>query len=110
MNDPVAHIKAFLNLGFKLGNVLVALQDGFQLLKDVGPLLDAAKAVPNGLASAGAALSEYLTMKDEDALPLEDWVVATFDIPNDTVEAAIESGLRVVIELHSLAAMLKPKT
>lgn len=111
MSDNLASLKAFLNLGFKLGNVLVALSDGFQLLKDVGPLLDAAKAIPGGIAAAPSALKQYLEMSDADALPLEDWVVVTFDIPNDAVEAVIEQGLKVVIELHGLAAMLvKPKT
>ena len=106
----VSHIKAFLNMGFKFGNVLVALKDGFQLLKDVPPIVDAAKAVPGGLAAAPKALEEYLSMDDEEALDLEEWVVTTFDIPNDAVEAVIESGLRVVIQLHSLAEMLKPKS
>lgn len=107
--DALSNLKSFLTMGFKLGGAFSALADGFQLLKDVGPLLEAAKAIPGGIASAPAALSEYLNMSDEQALPLEDWVVATFDIPNDAVEVAIEQALKVVIELHSLAKFLKPK-
>lgn len=102
-------LKSFLQMGFKLGSVISALSDGFQLLKDLGPIVDAAKSVPGGLAAAPQALYQYLNMTDEEAVALEDWVVATFDIPNDTVEVAIEQALKVVIELHSLAKFLKPK-
>lgn len=103
------NIKAFLRLGFSFGKVVEALGDGFQLA-DLGPILAAAKAIPGGLAAAPAALGEYFNMSDADALPLEDWVVAEFDLKNDAVEQGIESALKVVIELHSLVKLFKPKS
>lgn len=102
-------IKAFLKLGFSLGKVIEALADGFQF-GDLGPILSAAKSIPGGLAAAPSALSQYFLMTDEEALPLEEWVVSEFDLSNDAVEAGIETALKVVIELHSLAGLLKPKS
>lgn len=101
-------IKAFLKMGFTFGKVVSALSDGFQL-SDLGDILAAAKSIPGGLAAAPNALSQYLQMTDEEALPLEDWCVAEFSLPNHSVEAAIEGALKVVIELHSLARLLAPK-
>lgn len=102
-------IKAFLAMGFSFGKVVEALGDGFQL-SDLGPILGAAKAIPGGLAAAPVALSQYLSMSDEDAAPLEAWVVETFDLKDDAVEHAIETALTVVIELHSLLKFFKPKS
>jgi hypothetical protein len=102
-------IKSFLKLGFSLGKVIEALSDGFQL-SDLGEILGAAKAIPGGLAAAPLALAQYLQMTDEEALPLEQWVVAEFDLKDDSVEHAIETALTVVIELHSLLKFFKPKS
>jgi hypothetical protein len=101
-------LKAFLTMGFSLVKVVETLADGFQL-SDLGPIVSAAKSIPGGLASAPKALGEYLNMNDADALPLEDWVVSNFDVKNETVEVAIETALKLVIELHALARLLVPK-
>lgn len=106
--DKLDSLKAFLNMGFKLAGVVAVLGDGFQF-GDLGAIVVAAKSVPGGLKAASTAWSQYVSMNDEDALPLEDWVVATFDIPNDSVEVAIETALKVVIELHSLVQLVVPK-
>jgi hypothetical protein len=104
----VDSLKAFLKMGFSFGSVVAALADGFQL-GDLGEILSAAKSIPGGLASAPGALSQYLNMSDEEAVSLESWVEAEFDIDNDNVERGIETALKVVIELHSLARLLVPK-
>jgi hypothetical protein len=101
-------IKAFLSMGFSFGKVVEALADGFQL-SDLGPILGAAKSIPGGLAAAPMALAQYLQMTDEEAAPLEAWVIETFDLKDDSVEHAIETALTVVIELHSLLKFFKPK-
>jgi hypothetical protein len=108
MGQNLDALKAFLTMGFKLVNVVEALEDGFQL-GDLGQIVAGAKAIPGGLKSAQTAWSQYVSMSDEEALPLEDWVVANFDIKNDVVEQGIEQSLKVVIELHSFAALLAPK-
>lgn len=104
----VDSLKTFLNMGFTLGKVIVALEDGFQL-SDLGPVLAAAKAIPGGLAAAKDALNNYLTMDDSEALPLEEWVTTQFKVPDAGVEAAVQTALKVVIELHGLAHLLAPK-
>lgn len=101
----VDQLKTFLKFGFALGKVVDALSDGFGL-GDLGAIISAAKSIPGGLAAAPSALSQYLAMSDEEALPLEDWVVAEFDISNDMVEVGIEMALKVVIELHSLVKLV----
>lgn len=101
-------LKAFLAMGFSMAKVVDVLGDGFQL-GDLGPILTAAKSIPGGLAAAPAALTQYLTMSDEEALPLEDWVTSTFDLKDDAVELAIETALKAVIELHSLVRLFAPK-
>jgi hypothetical protein len=105
----VDQLKAFLTMGFSFAKVVDSLSDGFQIA-DLLVVLDAAKQVPGGLAAAPAALAQYLAMTDEEATELEAWVVATFDVKNDAVEQAIETGLKVVIELHALVALLFPKS
>jgi hypothetical protein len=106
--QAIDSIKAFLKLGFSLGKVVEALSDGFSL-SDLGPILTAAKAIPGGLAAAPAALAQYLGMSDEEALELEAWVVSEFDLKDDALEAGIETALKVVIQLHELINLFKPK-
>ena len=50
-----------------------------------------------------------LGLADAEALELETWVEQEFDISNDSVELAIESALKLVIQLHDLAKLLIKK-
>lgn len=106
---PTKETKELLGFGFALVNVGVALSDGFQL-GDLGKIVDAARQAPAGIAGAADALAEYANMTDEEAVDLESWVVATFDIPNDALEATIEAVLNVLIQIHGIAKLIiKPK-
>jgi hypothetical protein len=101
--------KELLGFGFALVGVGVALSDGFQI-GDLGKIVDAARQAPAGIAGAADALAEYAGMSDEEAVDLEAWVVANFDIPNDALEATIEGVLDVLIRIHGLAKLIvKPK-
>lgn len=105
----VDNIKAVLKVGAAGANLVEALVDGFQL-KDIGPILSFAKSLPGGISSAKAALEEYMKMSDQEALPLESWIESEYDLQNNDVEQVIEQILKVVIQLHDLAALLKPKS
>lgn len=101
-------LKELVAFGLAAGELVAGLADGVGF-DDVGKVVAAAKAAGPGLAGAGDALKEYVAMSDADALELENFVVAEFDIADDKVEMAIEQALKVAIELHSLVALfVKP--
>lgn len=99
----VQNLKELVGFGLSCGELVGALQDGFDL-SDLGKVLEAAKRV-GSLKNARLALAQYLAMSDAEAQELEAYVIADFDIADDKVEAMIEAGLRVVIELHEVAAL-----
>ena len=76
---------------------------------DVGRMVKAARAAGPAIKDAKLALEEYANMTDEEAKGEEEWVKTNFDIPDDSVEAVIETALSVAIQLHELAKLVVKK-
>jgi hypothetical protein len=102
----IKELKELVGLGLSVGELAAALSDGIGV-EDADEALEVAvRAVP-GISGAAQALEEYKAMTDEQAVELEAFVVADFDIANDSVEAAVEGALGIVISLHKLFPLFK---
>lgn len=98
-------------VGFALSTVELGshFAEGGTIWTAVGKLIDVGKQAGPAFKDAALALQEYANMNDAEALELETWVEQEFDISNDSVELAIESALKLVIQLHDLAKLLIKK-
>lgn len=88
--------------------LVFSVADGFSFGL-IGKLVDVAKKAGPALAAAPQAALQYMQMSDDEALDVENYVVAEFDIENDKVEAVIEQALKVAVELRSLVALFVKK-
>jgi hypothetical protein len=104
----VENVKELLAFGLAAGELISGIADGVGF-DDLGKAVKAARLAAPAFKDAKLALDEYIGMQDSEALELEAFVMANFDIPDDAVESAIKMALKVVIELHDLAAIFKPK-
>lgn len=103
----ITELKALVSFGLSAGELVAGLANGFSF-DDVQKALEVVKKAP-AMKLALPALAEYRAMTDEDAEDLEAFISADFDIPDDRVEAAIESALNFLVELHGLLSFLGPK-
>lgn len=95
-----------MGLGLSVGELVAHLGAGNSVWSAVGKVVDIGRMVGPAFKDANLALSEYANMTDEEAAGLEAYVVSEFDISDDTVEVAIESALKLVIQLHELAKLV----
>lgn len=103
-------LKELLLAVLKLGELIEGLADGVGF-EDVSKLIALGKSAGPGLKDAKQALSEYANLTDAQAIELNAYVGSSFDLADDKVEAAVETGLKVAIELHELAKLfVKEKT
>lgn len=102
----IKELKELVGLGLSLGELAAALSDGIGIDDADEAIQVAMRAVP-GIDGAAAALAEYKAMTDEQAKELEDYVMADFDIANDSVEAAVEGALTILIGLHKIFPLFK---
>lgn len=101
-----AELKEVLGLILSAIEAGFAFADGFQF-SDVAKGIEAIKKLP-AIKKAEAAFNQYKSMSDQEALELEDFVVTEFDVSDDKVEQVIEGALKVVIDLHAVAGLIKP--
>lgn len=104
----MVNLKELVFFVLKTCEVIGGIADGVDL-GDLAKLIAAGKAASPAFKDAALALAEYANMSDAQALELEQYCVDNFDLTQDNVEFAIESGLRVAIQLHDLAKLLLPK-
>lgn len=101
-------LKELVSFGLSVGELVADVADGVSFSL-VGKVVEVARKAGPGLEGAGQALAEYANMTDAEAADLEAYVVEEFDIDNDSVEVAIESALKLAIQLHELVKLLLPK-
>lgn len=84
-----------------------AASDGKFSLEDIGlfmaPMVDAPAAF-TGLKNLG---TEFKNLSPEQAAELNVWVKQNFDIAEDKVEAAIETGLQIALQIAALVLSFK---
>lgn len=100
----VQNLQELVLFGLKAGELIAGVADGVGF-DDVAKLLAVAKTAGPAFQDAGLALSEYANMSDAEAVGLETYVMANFDIKDDAVESAVVGALKVVMELHGLAKL-----
>ena len=100
--------KQLLNFVFSLTEgIFKSLEDGKFGLTDMMNFVEAFKGLPGAIDDAHLIVSEIKNMTDEQKAELKQWVKDDFDIPLEGVEAAVESGLSIIIDLFSLWGKIK---
>lgn len=99
----IEEVKAVVDCGLKIGELVDALSDGIGL-GDLGALLRAAKSVKPAFDAikSGKLIPEVKDLSDEEKADLKAFVADDFDIENDALEAVVEKALSVVIDLSAL--------
>lgn len=99
-------LKELVYFGLKCGELFEKLSDGFQL-RDLQSVIAASVAAPSAIKDAKLAFDEYVAMSDAEAAELEQYIKENFNISDDLIEGVIYQVLDVLIELRSLASLLK---
>ena len=99
----IEELKEVLGLGLALGELVEALSDGVGI-SDIGKLVGVVKKAPAAVTAlkSGKVLPELKDLDVAEKAELKAYAMAEFDLANDKVEAAVEAGLSVVIDLTDL--------
>lgn len=96
-------VKAVVNCGLKVGELVDALSDGIGI-GDIGALLRAAKSVKPAIDAikSGKLVPELKDLDDEEKAALKTFIGEEFDISNDALEDTIEKAINVVVDLSEI--------
>ena len=96
-------LKDVLGLGLALGELVEALADGVGI-SDIAKLVGVVKKAPAAVAAlkSGKVLPELKDLDDAEKAELKAYAASEFNLANDKVEAAVEAGLGVVLDLADL--------
>lgn len=99
----VSEVKDVLGLAISLGELVEALSDGVGI-SDIGKLVTVVRKAPSAVSAlkSGKVLPELKDLDAQEKEELKAWAATEFDLENDKVEAAVESGLNVAIDLCDL--------
>jgi len=84
-----------------------AMRDGKIDAVEMGAILSALVKLPEALAGIGKIPSEMKDLTAEQQRMLEESFRATFDLPDDVVEEAIEEGVAAAFHLFRLVTLLQ---
>lgn len=103
MSLGIQEVKDVVKMGLAIGELVDGLSDGIGL-SDIGPALKAAKAVKPAIDAlkSGQLLPELKDLSEEERVELKEFVSVEFDLRDDALEAAIEKGLQIAIDLSKL--------
>ena len=103
MSLGIQEVKAVVKMGLAIGELVDSLSDGLSL-SDLGPALRVAKSVKPAIDAlkSGQLLPELEDLSDDEREELKQFVADEFDISNDSLEAAVEKGLQIAIDLSKL--------
>ena len=99
----IEELKDVVALGISVGELVEALSDGVGI-SDIGKLVAVVRRAPAAVASlkSGKVLPELKDLDAEEKMALKAWAAEELDLENDKVEAAVEAGLNVAIDLCDL--------
>jgi hypothetical protein len=103
----IEQTKEVLGLGLSVGQLIAGLSDGIGI-KDIGALVSVIKRVPSAISAikSGQIIPELKDLEDSEKSELKSYVSANFDIDDDKIEAAVEAGLYVAIDLSDLIKVI----
>jgi hypothetical protein len=84
-----------------------AMRDGKIDALEMGAILSALVKLPEALAGIGKIPSEMKELTAEQQRALEESFRATFDLPDDVIEEAIEEGVATAFHLFRLITLLE---
>ena len=95
-------------VGFALSLVegIASLVDGGVSFSDVVKFVEAARRAPAAFKDIHLALPELKNLSDAGKEELKKFIEEDFDIPQDNIELAIESALKVAVDLSDLLKVL----
>lgn len=103
-------LKELAEFGCSLGSAIgTALADGKVEIAEVGLLLPPAMLAPVAFAGVSDAVSALANLSTEDAASLKSHIESKFDIPQDNLEAKIEAGLGLALDVWSRVQIFIPK-
>lgn len=104
--DKMKDLKEVLAVIFSLVESLESarMNDGKIDYKDIPLLLDPAMKLPAAADGIENVYSQWKSATEEERAELYAWAKSDFDIANDKLEAKIEAGLNVAINLGQLFA------
>jgi hypothetical protein len=99
----IAEVKSVLKLGLSVGELVDSLSDGVGI-SDLKPLIKAGVSVKDGIAAikSGKLVPELKDLDEAEKAELKQFAKDNFDISDDALEATIESGLNVAVDLCDL--------
>lgn len=102
--------KEFLKFVFSLTEgVFSALEDGKIGLSDLMFFVGAFKELSGAFEDINLVVKEIGELDEAKKNELKAWAAAEFDIANDGLEVAIESGLNICLELVALWNKIRVK-
>lgn len=99
----ISEVKDVLALGIGVGELVEALSDGVGI-SDIGALLAVAKRVKAGVAAvkSGKIVPELKDLDEAEKAELKAFCVEDLDLSDENLEAQIEGGLAIAVELCAL--------
>lgn len=97
-------------LAFPLGLHMAydkAQADGKLDVADIAFLVDPLVKLPAAVTGAGLALEQLKDLDESERKDVLDWAKASYDISDDVLEAKVESGLALVLELAKFLGALQ---
>jgi hypothetical protein len=102
----VKETKELVGFGLGLGNAVgTALADGKLELSEASLLLPVLLKTPEafgGIAQIGQELGE---LDEQEKAELKSFVESEFNIPQDNIEAAIETALKLALDLYGVVKL-----
>ena len=107
----IGNLKKVVRFGMNLHvGFIKAMEDGKVTFTDIPHLIDPMKALIPAIGAAPKSLKEVLEIDEAEKKELFEWARTTYDIPNDELEAKIESCFKVIIEIAYLVGTIKKET
>ena len=101
-------LKEALSFALALGNALgQSLEDGKLDYSDLLNLWEPMTKAGDAVEGASKILAEIHALDDAATRELLDYAKATFDIPQDKMEAAVEASINVLLGILKLVTIFK---
>lgn len=110
MESTIKETKELLKFALELGNALgQSLEDKKLTFSDATYFLTAIKDAPAAFAGINKIPGELKEFTPEEQAELKEFVMTTFDIPQDKVEGFIEKGIEVAFKIYEVVSMFIKK-